>query len=175
MRRMRETCSKYGSTLTSPRRLGGNHTLMWDLHHHLVYCPIYKVASGTWTTNFLRLSNFNSDLPRWQRFSKLHNASESVARSLFPPPRGRKQQRAALAVSTKFLVVRHPFDRILSAYTGKIANPLAKVELRNHIRIISDLICPMSYKVRQLPRPANDLFMWLSLAHAISTATYIRD
>ena len=99
---------------------------MWDLKHRLVYCPIYKVASGTWTTNFLRLSSFNSDLPKWQRFSKLHNASESVSRKLFPPPKGKKKQLKALKDSTKFLVVRHPFDRIVSAYKGKIARPDAK-------------------------------------------------
>jgi hypothetical protein len=29
-------------------------SLMWDTEHHLVFCPMYKVASGTWTTNFLR-------------------------------------------------------------------------------------------------------------------------
>jgi len=31
-----------------------------------------------------------------------------------------------LRQASKFLVVRHPFDRIISAYTGKIANPMAK-------------------------------------------------
>ena len=53
---------------------------MWDLEHKLVYCPVYKVASGTWTTNFLRLSGFNQNLPKWQRYSKLHGASEGKSR-----------------------------------------------------------------------------------------------
>ena len=99
---------------------------MWDVDHKLLYCPLYKVASGTWTTNFLRLANYNEDLPKWQRFSKLHGASESVSRGMFPPPKSRKLQKQLLKESTKFLVVRHPFDRIISAYTGKIANPMAK-------------------------------------------------
>ena len=99
---------------------------MWDLQHKLIYCPVYKVASGTWTTNFLRLSKFNDDLPKWQRFSKLHGASESTSRKLFPPPTGKTKQKKLLKTMTKFLVVRHPFDRIVSAYTGKIANPMAK-------------------------------------------------
>ena len=101
-------------------------SLMWDLQHKLIYCPVYKVASGTWTTNFLRLSKFNEDLPKWQRFSKLHGASESASRKLFPPPAGKTKQKKLLKTMTKFLVVRHPFDRIVSAYTGKIANPMAK-------------------------------------------------
>jgi len=123
---MRDTCQNYGDDIKHPKRIGSDHSLMWDLKHHLVYCPIYKVASGTWTTNFLRLSSFNSDLPKWQRFSKLHNASESVSRKLFPPPKGKKKQLKTLDESTKFIVVRHPFDRIMSAYKGKIANPNAK-------------------------------------------------
>ena len=74
---------------------------MWDREHQLVYCPLYKViytvlycplycivpctvlykvASGTWTTNFLRLSGFNQNLPKWQRYSKLHGASEGKSR-----------------------------------------------------------------------------------------------
>lgn len=123
---MRRVCRDTKSEISSPRRVGAEQTLMWDSEHHLVYCPIYKVASGTWTTNFLRLSSFNSDMPKWQRFSKQHNASESTARKMFPPPKGKRKQRDELARSTKFLVVRHPFDRIISAYKGKIAKPNAK-------------------------------------------------
>ena len=81
--------------------------LMWDVDHKLLYCPLYKVASGTWTTNFLRLAKYNEDLPKWQRFSKLHGASESVSRGMFPPPKSRKLQKKLLKESTKFLVVRH--------------------------------------------------------------------
>jgi len=123
---MRDTCEEYGEDIMFPKKISSDHGLMWDLEHQLIYCPIYKVASGTWTTNFLRLKGFNSDLPKWQRYSKLHNASESVSRKQFPPPKGKKKQLKALKESTKFLVVRHPFDRIVSAYKGKIARPDAK-------------------------------------------------
>jgi len=123
---MRDVCDKYGTKIKHPKRISGDRGLMWDTKHHLVYCPIYKVASGTWTTNFLRLSQFNNDLPKWQRFSKIYNASESVARKMFPPPKGKKEQKKELSQSTKFLVVRHPFDRIISAFKGKIARPDAK-------------------------------------------------
>jgi len=124
--RMRRVCRKQGDDISSPKRVGSAHTLMWDTAHHLVYCPIYKVASGTWTTNFLRLSSFNSDLPKWQRFAKQRGASESTARKMFPPPKGKKKQQQELDRSTKFLVVRHPFDRIVSAYKGKISRTDAK-------------------------------------------------
>merc|ERR1719361_2330461 len=94
---MRDTCSRYGEDILYPKRIfSSNHSLMWDLDNKLVYCPIYKVASGTWTTNFLRLSKFNQDLPKWQRFSKLHGASESVSRGLFPPPEKRSIQKKVL-------------------------------------------------------------------------------
>jgi len=124
--KMKQVCRKTKTQISSPRRVGAEQTLMWDTQHHLVYCPIYKVASGTWTTNFLRLSSFNSQMPKWQRFSKQYNASESTARKMFPPPKGKRKQREELSRSAKFLVVRHPFDRIISAYKGKIAKPNAK-------------------------------------------------
>jgi len=124
--RMRRVCREHDGELSNKKRLYSNRTLMWDVDHKLLYCPLYKVASGTWTTNFLRLAKYNEDLPKWQRFSKLHGASESVSRGMFPPPKSRKLQKQLLKESTKFLVVRHPFDRIISAYTGKIANPMAK-------------------------------------------------
>ena len=47
-------------------------------------------------------------------------------RSLFPFPESPAEQKKVLRQASKFLVVRHPFDRIISAYTGKIANPMAK-------------------------------------------------
>jgi len=62
----------------------------------------------------------------WQRYSKQHDASESTARKMFPAPKGEKQQKLELSRSTKFLVVRHPFDRIVSAYKGKISRRDAK-------------------------------------------------
>jgi len=123
---MRSVCNDVGEEISRPRKVSHGSTLMWDTKHHLVYCPIYKVASGTWTTNFLRLSSFNSNLPKWQRYSKQHDASESTARKMFPAPKGEKQQKKELSRSTKFLVVRHPFDRIVSAYKGKISRVDAK-------------------------------------------------
>jgi len=45
---------------------------------------------------------------------------------MFPAPKSRKAQQEELKAATKFLVVRHPFDRIISAYKGKIAKPDAK-------------------------------------------------
>jgi len=123
-KQMLSVCRRNGDEIKHPKGVG--QKLMWDLNHHLVFCPIYKVASGTWTTNFLRLKDFNSDLPKWQRFSKLYNASEGTARKSFPAPKKKRQQRDELKVATKFLVVRHPFDRIVSAFKGKIAKADAK-------------------------------------------------
>jgi hypothetical protein len=75
---------------------------------------------------FCRLANFNENLPKWQRYSKLHNASEGVARRSFPPPTGKKRQQKELQAATRFLVVRHPFERIISAYKVKHSIQLAR-------------------------------------------------
>ena len=38
---------------------------IWDLSHHLVFCPVSKVASTSWVLNFLSLAGITKDdLPR---------------------------------------------------------------------------------------------------------------
>merc|ERR1712029_260680 len=61
--RMGRVCRQYNGALSNKNKPYSNRTLMWDVDHKLLYCPLYKVASGTWTTNFLRLAKYNEDLP----------------------------------------------------------------------------------------------------------------
>ena len=37
-------------------------------------------------------------------------------RELFPPPKGRALRKKVSTKSLKIIIVRHPFDRLLSAY-----------------------------------------------------------
>ena len=53
---------KQGDNISSPKRVGSAHTLMWDTAHHLVYCPIYKVGSPHLPITFPTSNYF----PRWR-------------------------------------------------------------------------------------------------------------
>merc|ERR1719273_2350939 len=79
------------------------------------------VASSTWTTNLLRLDpTFNSDLPESKRWLKEYGARENEAFRKYPVPKTEYERRMALQESTKFLVVRHPLDRLVSSYVDKV-------------------------------------------------------
>lgn len=131
--RMLQTCKKYGDVLKAPEMLSKKNTLIWDLSDKLIYCRIAKVASSTWTTNMLRLdTKFNADLPESKRWLKEYGARENEAFRMYPVPKTEKLRRKALESSTKFLVVRHPMDRLVSSYLDKVADTSKEPNLLKH-------------------------------------------
>jgi len=131
--RMLQTCKKYGDVLKAPEMLSKKNTLIWDLSDKLIYCRIAKVASSTWTTNMLRLdTSFNADLPESKRWLKEYGARENEAFRMYPVPKTEKERRKALESSTKFLVVRHPMDRLVSSYLDKVADTSKEPNLLKH-------------------------------------------
>ena len=90
--------------------------------HKVIYCPVYK--SGTATMKSLLQETSGSNKSLWLRYN---------------PNKPSKQMRSAgitylkdydmdnmvhrLDTYYSFMVVRHPFDRLLSAYYEKFANP----------------------------------------------------
>lgn len=84
--------------------------------HHLIYCNVFKAASTSWLYNFNLLAGYDP---------VLLNASTNqvtLARRKY-----RRVSPAALSRaqsdSLSFLIVRHPFERLVSAYRDKIVNP----------------------------------------------------
>ncbi|KAK8749956.1 hypothetical protein OTU49_015148 [Cherax quadricarinatus] len=80
-----------------------------------VYCKVPKSGSSTWVYNLLKLAEapqeqINSDIG-------LHR----MLRDYYPKMSSSKMKRA-FKNSFKLLVVRHPFERILSAYRDKLEN-----------------------------------------------------
>jgi len=131
--RMLQTCKKYGDVLKAPEMLAKRNTLIWDLADHLIYCRIAKVASSTWTTNMLRLDpSFNADLPESKRWLKEFGARENEAFRKYPVPGTERERRRALDTATKFLVVRHPMDRLVSSYLDKVADTSKEPNLLKH-------------------------------------------
>lgn len=131
--RMLQTCKKYGDILKAPEMLSKRNTLIWDLSDNLIYCRIAKVASSTWTTNMLRLDpDFNNDLPESKRWLKEYGARENEAFRKYPVPKLEKSRKKALEKATKFLVVRHPMDRLVSSYLDKVADTSKEPNLLKH-------------------------------------------
>ena len=69
----------------------------------------------------LRLDpDFNNDLPESKRWLKEYGARENEAFRKYPVPKLEKSRKKALEKATKFLVVRHPMDRLVSSYLDKV-------------------------------------------------------
>ena len=62
-RRIADVCERHNASLVwdDRRRLKSMRRHLWDIVNHLVYCPIAKVASTTWFSNFLAWSKIDRD------------------------------------------------------------------------------------------------------------------
>ncbi|CAL4063886.1 unnamed protein product [Meganyctiphanes norvegica] len=96
-----------------------SHPIFWnswlknifvDTHHNLTFCPVYKAASTSWFILLLQLNGKwnDRDLPRLLQIIK-KTFLEIVD---FQNPDLSKS-------SNRFIIVRHPFERLLSCYRDK--------------------------------------------------------
>ncbi|KAG5678472.1 hypothetical protein PVAND_008142 [Polypedilum vanderplanki] len=81
---------------------------------HLVWCNVFKAASTSWMYNFNLMAGYS---PKFLKKSQM--VPLSLARKKYPRPT-LKELNEALNTSTSFIIVRHPFERLLSAYRDKL-------------------------------------------------------
>lgn len=104
-------CNRLQDELGDQRRLYSR--LRWAVPQRLLYCPVFKAASTSWLINYLKLSNSTTNPKQGNLHTKITN--------LFPPPATFKLRKQIYAESVKFIIVRHPFERLVSAYRDKLA------------------------------------------------------
>ncbi|KAL4103651.1 hypothetical protein QTP88_019003 [Uroleucon formosanum] len=95
-----------------------DHILV-DNRHKLLYCYVPKVACTNWKRVFMVLSgNAQPGAPDLSQIPAdvVHKPSTLDRLSDYPAA----QAADMLATYTKFLFVRHPFERLLSAYRNKL-------------------------------------------------------
>ena len=78
----------------------------YDQSHQVMYCENFKISSSTWATHFLRLNNITADPT-----TPLHALNKKVCHPLYGDDRNQ-----FLNTGKSFIVVRDPFQRLLSAY-----------------------------------------------------------
>ncbi|XP_045613691.2 carbohydrate sulfotransferase 11 isoform X2 [Procambarus clarkii] len=104
-RRVREVCrSLHGLLNPVLDRVYTN--LLFVAKYRMVWCPVFKAASTTWVKNLLLLAGE-------QRVSSgLHQR----ARQIYTQPEDPAAREDLLKTSLKMMIVRHPLERLLSAY-----------------------------------------------------------
>lgn len=112
--------------------------MRWAVPERLLYCPVFKAASTSWLLNYFKMSNSSSNPKEGNLHTKITN--------LFPPPATFKLRKQIYSESVKFIIVRHPFERLVSAYRDKLAGytrnehylQMRKVIIKNYRRNKSD-------------------------------------
>jgi len=115
---IKKTCQKYGASV---RKNINENDLMYDPRHELLFCRNAKVGTTTWLTHFLRLSALSEDAKNDTMYSspKLHRNIPPM----FRVPNDYDLDLRMLAKSTtSFSMVRHPFERLVSAYQDKMVD-----------------------------------------------------
>ncbi|KAF2878661.1 hypothetical protein ILUMI_27510 [Ignelater luminosus] len=113
---LKQACKNFGLDIP------GNDSLHkpnpWEFlvnkKYHLVWCNVFKAASTSWMYNFNLLAGYS---PKFLKQTKL--VPLSLARQKYPRP-SLSALRQAFNNSVSFLIVRHPFERLLSAYRDKL-------------------------------------------------------
>ncbi|KAK7027368.1 hypothetical protein SK128_009133 [Halocaridina rubra] len=133
LKRLHETCSKYQELAVRQ-----HVTFVWDTKTDppVVYCPLYKVASTTWMVYFLRLAHINEHNPALDIYNKSDQERKRYMPRFggghrrvfqeFKAPSTSRERNKVFQESLRFIVVRHPFTRLLSAYRDKVERPNPK-------------------------------------------------
>ncbi|XP_042877396.1 carbohydrate sulfotransferase 9-like isoform X2 [Penaeus japonicus] len=86
--------------------------LVYDSKNSLTYCPIYKAASISWSVLLLQMAGV----------TKSDDVNLQVLLKKVFPRISRHTEYEMSRDTTKFFAVRHPLDRLVSAYRDKYQN-----------------------------------------------------
>jgi len=150
--------------------------------HNISYCPVYKAGTTTWLYNLCLLMNVSMET-----LSNGKQQLSTIARRAIPELEYPEAERV-LNASRRLLVVRHPFERLLSAYRDKLENCVAGREhgtLHFYRKYGAKIVRKYRSKSRESKRGKkyrslyvffahirikfNDLYLTSSLVHPKST------
>ncbi|KAK4029950.1 carbohydrate sulfotransferase 11 isoform X1 [Daphnia magna] len=127
LKQVAETCAKYkirpdsvnSADYAIPHPPAPQYSVLYYQFQRkkTVYCPIYKAASTSMLHWLLSMKHINAEYEMKTR----HRQISEVARQHYPSI-DYPAAAELLKEAKKWMVVRHPFERILSAYRDKLEN-----------------------------------------------------
>ncbi|XP_043461702.1 carbohydrate sulfotransferase 11-like [Leptopilina heterotoma] len=94
--------------------------LIIDVKNGISWCPIYKVASSLWMRRFAKLGGILTNETK-ERLEENALQISTIVNNFYNNDEMNINERLQKLKKTKiFLVVRHPFERLLSAYRDKL-------------------------------------------------------
>merc|ERR1719228_2421459 len=180
---IKDTCEKYGAFTTREKLLAkmkskpgpdlcagvetdielwsllkktSHHQFFVQKEHGLMWCKVPKAASTSWLHAFLSLARVSQQEIPEDNGLGLH----AYLRDKYPLL-SKNLHKQLMPQSVKFLVVRHPFERLLSAYVDKLQDYQRDLKYRGgyyYAMYGADIVSKLRPKYQE-KFPKNPLFM----------------
>jgi len=124
---IQKVCQKYGSSVRKSVEL---NQFMFDSEHNLLFCRNAKVGTTTWLTNFLLISSQHHHLYE-QGFITDKQLHTEVPQLFRLPDLDEDKMKKFFGESISFSIVRHPFERLVSAFQDKFVD---QEDNRNYVK-----------------------------------------
>lgn len=115
---LRSGCSRFG--LDSRGQKANAWEYLINRQYHVIWCNIFKAASTSWMYNFNLMANYSAAF-----LDKTKEVPLVLARRKYARPTIEMIKKAQ-PDSITFLIVRHPLERLASAYNDKIVHAWPK-------------------------------------------------
>ncbi|XP_048483818.1 carbohydrate sulfotransferase 11 isoform X2 [Plutella xylostella] len=107
-------CSNLGLDDSSHKAYAWEYLI--NRQYHVIWCNIFKAASTSWMYNFNLMANYTPAFLEKTKAVPLELARKKYARPTV------EMIKKAQSDSISFLIVRHPLERLASAYNDKIVH-----------------------------------------------------
>lgn len=115
---LRSECSRLGLDSSSRKAYAWEYLI--NRQYHVIWCNIFKAASTSWMYNFNLMANYTAAF-----LDKTKEVPLELARRKYARPTVEMIKKAQ-PDSITFLIVRHPLERLASAYNDKIVHAWPK-------------------------------------------------
>ncbi|KAJ8717876.1 hypothetical protein PYW07_005806 [Mythimna separata] len=115
---MKAECTKHALDTSSHKSNAWEYLI--NRQYHVIWCNVFKAASTSWMYNFNLMANYTAAF-----LDKTKEVPLELARRKYARPTTEMIKKAQ-GDSITFLIVRHPLERLASAYNDKIVHAWPK-------------------------------------------------